>query len=57
MLHTKKLSLNLWEEAVQTTAYLLNRIASRTHANKTPHELWTGQVPTVVHLHVFWCVA
>ena len=57
MLHTKRLSLSLWGEAVQTAAYLVNRTASRTRVNRTPHELWIGQIPAVAHLRVFGCVA
>ena len=39
MLHDKNLNLRLWGEAVQTTAYLLNRARSRSQGHKTPFEL------------------
>jgi hypothetical protein len=57
MLHAKNLSLNLWTKAVQTAAYLLNRIGSRTRGNKTRYELWMRRVPKVEHLRIFGCVA
>jgi transposase InsO family protein len=57
MLHSKKLSLGLWAEAIQTAAYVLNRTGSRIRGNKTPYELWTGVRPVIGHLRVFGSVA
>ena len=42
---------------MQTAAYLLNRVGSRSQGHKTPFELWSGQKPSVQHLRVFGCVA
>jgi hypothetical protein len=41
MISHTSLPLNLWGEALQTAAYILNRVPSKA-ANKTSYELWTG---------------
>ena len=57
MLHGKSLPLNLWGEAAQTAAHVLNHIATRVHHFKSPFELWTGRVPDVAHFRIFGSVA
>jgi len=53
LLYEKKLPLNFWAEAVNTASYLINRMASRVLADKTPYELWYGFKPSIDHLKVF----
>jgi len=44
----------LWAEAVNTSAYLRNRIPNhRTGPQKTPFELWFGRKPSVKNLRIF----
>jgi hypothetical protein len=57
MLHSKRLSLWFWREAIQTAAYVFNRMGSCTRGNKTPYELWTGTRPVVDHLRIFGSIA
>ena len=53
MLYHKHVPLTFWTEAVNTAAYILNRVASRTLHGLTPYEKWTGSKPNVSHLRVF----
>ncbi|XP_026409391.1 uncharacterized protein LOC113304476 [Papaver somniferum] len=47
---------DLWDEALKTAVYLLNRVPSKA-VPKTPFELWTGRKPSLHHLHVWGCPA
>ena len=49
----KKLPKFLWAEGVNTSVYLLNRLATKAVNDCTPFEMWTGVKPTVKHLRVF----
>lgn len=42
MIHAKNLPLELWPEAINTAAYVINRSALNDDL-KTPFELWTGK--------------
>lgn len=55
MLHTKKLNLNFWREAVQAVAHLLNRTASRTRSYKSSYKLWIRRVLIMSNLCIFGC--
>jgi transposase InsO family protein len=46
----------LWEEAVTTVVYLLNRSYTRSVDDKTLYEAWRDKAPAVHHLRVFECV-
>jgi hypothetical protein len=48
--HTS-LPLNIWGEALKTTAYILNRVPTKA-ANKTPYELWTGRKSSLQHFRI-----
>ncbi|KAA8524542.1 hypothetical protein F0562_010965 [Nyssa sinensis] len=52
----KKLSSKTFDstEALKTTVYILNRVPSKA-VFKTPFELWTGQKPSLSHLHIWGC--
>jgi hypothetical protein len=49
----KKLPTFLWDEAVVHAAYLRNQAPTRALDGKTPHEIWTGRKPDVLHLREF----
>ena len=47
-----------WAEAVETAAYIRNRVpTSAISGNKTPLEVWSEKKPDVSHLKVFGCMA
>jgi Integrase core domain len=50
------LPLNLWGEALKTSAYILNWVPTKA-ANKTPYELWTGQKPSLQYFRIWGCPA
>src|SRR5699024_8727071 len=41
-----------WDEAVNTVAYVLNRVTSGNDP-KTPYEKWFGTKPDISHLRIF----
>ena len=44
MLHAKQIAVFLWEEAVNTAVYLLNRVLVPGEDDiKTPYEIWVGR--------------
>ena len=54
MISHSSLPESLWEEALKTAAYILNRVPSKVIA-KIPYELWTRKKPSIRHLHVWGC--
>jgi hypothetical protein len=57
MLSGVGLGKEFWVEAVGTTCYLVNRSPSSALDDKTPHEVWSGNKPSLQHLRVFGCDA
>ena len=57
MLLDAGLGNEFWGYAVLATAHIINRMASRAHAGKSPFEVWTGGLPTISYLRVFGCPA
>ena len=55
MLSGAGLSCELWEEAIDTTCYLVDRFPSSTLIDKTIYEAWIGKHPSLAHLSVFRC--
>lgn len=55
MLHENDVPRHLWDEAVNTACYIINRVYVRRGTTKTPYELWEGKTPTVTYFHVFGC--
>ena len=53
MLSGTGLGQEFWAEAVETACYLVNRSPSSALEDKTPHEVWTGNKPSLSHLRVF----
>jgi len=42
MLHSQRLNLNLWGEAMHMVVHVLNRVGFRLHEGETTYELWTS---------------
>lgn len=57
MLSNAMLPKMFWGEAVNTTAYLINKSPSTALNMKTPQEVWTGKPPNLSYLKTFGCVA
>jgi hypothetical protein len=55
MLIKKDLPVFLWDEAVAHAAYLHNRAPTHALDGITPHEAWTRQKLSMVHLREFGC--
>ncbi len=54
MLHSKDQPEHFWAEAINTAAYIRNRVTSRAlPSNITPHHIWHGKKPNVLHLRTF----
>ena len=50
------LPIHYWGDAWFTTAYVLNRVPSKS-VSSTPYELWTGREPNLSELHPWGCAA
>lgn len=53
MLFAKNLSTNLWAEAINTAAYVINRTGKSSVDGKTPYELWSNKTFDINNLKVF----
>ena len=53
----ENLSSFLWDEAMSTTIYTLNRFPTKVVEGKTPFEAWSKNKPNISHLRVFGCEA
>ena len=56
MVSHSSLPESLWEEALKTAAYILNRVSSKV-VNKIPYELWTDKKSNIKHLYIWGCPA
>ena len=56
MMSRTNLPISLWGYALETTAFLLDRIPSKA-VEKTPYELWTGKRPGLSFLKIWGCEA
>ena len=56
MLFHAGLDKKFWAEAINTAAYLRNRIPTTSHGT-TPYEKWHNRSPSLDHLRVFGCTA
>ena len=50
------LLISFWGYALESAAFLLNRIPSKA-VEKTPYELWTGKRPVLYFLKIWGCEA
>lgn len=55
MLNENSLPKYFWDEAINTTCYILNRVLIRPSLNKTPYELWKDPKPNIGYFKVFRC--
>ena len=55
MLCENDLPKHFWAEAVNTVCYILNRVLLHPILNKTPYELWFGNIPRISYFKVFGC--
>ena len=49
MMSKSDLPLSFWGYALETAAFTLNRVPSKS-VDKTPHEMWTGKSPSLSFL-------
>ena len=55
MLCENNLPKYFWEEAINTSCYVINKILIRPILSKTPYELYKGRKPNISHLRSFGC--
>ena len=53
MLKEKNLPRELWGEVASTIVYIINRSLTKSVEGETPHEKWTGRIPSVDHMRTF----
>lgn len=54
MIYSKsQLPLNLWAEAINTAAYIINRTGPSKQSGKTPFDIWFGKTSNIDNLKVF----
>ncbi|KAI3790952.1 hypothetical protein L2E82_04411 [Cichorium intybus] len=56
MMSRALLPIHFWGYALETAAHILNLVPTKKVA-KTPHEMWTGKVPSLAHIKVWGCEA
>jgi hypothetical protein len=56
MMSYAALPMSFWGYALQTAAYLLNLVPSKS-VSKVPTELWIGRKPSIHYIHVWGCPA
>ena len=54
MMSYSNLFKSFWGHALETAAYLLNLVPSKS-VPKTPIELWTGNKPSLKHIRIWVC--
>ncbi|KAK8652442.1 hypothetical protein V6N13_126474 [Hibiscus sabdariffa] len=56
MMSQNDLLTSFWGHALETTAFTLNRVPSKS-VQKTPHQMWTGRRPNMSFMKVWGCKA
>ncbi|KAK8597134.1 hypothetical protein V6N12_065610 [Hibiscus sabdariffa] len=56
MMSHSDLSISFWGHALETTAFTLNRVPSKS-VQKTPHEMWIGKRPSMLFMKIWGCKA
>ena len=56
MIHDAKVPKTFWGEAVNTAAYIINRLPCSSLGDRTPYEILNGHTPNVAHLRRFGSV-
>ena len=54
MMSQTDLPISFWGYALETAAFILNRIPSKA-VQKTPYEMWTGKSPSLSFLKIWGC--
>ena len=54
MMSQSDLPLSFWGYALETAAFTLNRVPSKSVV-KTPYEMWTGKCPSLSFLKIWGC--
>ena len=54
MISYSELPVFLWGYALETAAYILNHVLSKS-VPKTPRELWSGRKPNLNHFRIWEC--
>jgi hypothetical protein len=54
MMSLSDLSISFWGYALETAAFILNRVPSKS-VELTPYELWHGNKPTLPFLRIWGC--
>ena len=54
MMNQSDLPLSFWGYALETAAFTLNRVPSKSVV-KTPYEMWTGKTPSLSFLKIWGC--
>ncbi|KAK8557934.1 hypothetical protein V6N12_010157 [Hibiscus sabdariffa] len=52
MMSHSDLPISFWGHALETTAFTLNRVPSKS-VQKTPHEMWTGKRPSMSFMKIW----
>ena len=56
MMSQSDLSISFWGYALETTAFILNRVPSKA-IEKTPYQIWIGKSPSLSFLKIWGCEA
>ncbi|KAK8656122.1 hypothetical protein V6N13_108681 [Hibiscus sabdariffa] len=56
MMSHSDLSISFWGHALETAAFTLNRVQSKS-VQKTPHEMWTRKRPSMSFMKIWGCKA
>ncbi|KAK8669364.1 hypothetical protein V6N13_106796 [Hibiscus sabdariffa] len=56
MMSHSDLLISFWGHALETTAFTLNRVPSKS-VQKTPYEIWTGKRPSMSFMKIWGCQA
>jgi hypothetical protein len=54
MMSQSSLPLSFWGYALETAAFILNRVPSKS-VERTPYEMWFGKVPSMSFLKIWGC--
>ena len=54
MMSQSDLPISFWGYALETTAFLLNRVPSKA-VEKTPYEIWNGKTFSLSFLKIWGC--
>ena len=54
MICSSKLPISLWGHALETAAFMLNRVPTKS-VEKTPFEVWMGKEPKLSFLRIWGC--